>query len=115
MNLAEYAAHDALGLAELVAKKQVSPKELAQTASAAREKIDPTILGSPDSGWAVGAASVTGFRRAGASTRLANTMSGCHRMTSAEGVFTRDWSAGRRVFLITPHCHGNASAMAAAP
>ena len=29
MNLAEYASYDALGLAELVAKKQVSPKELA--------------------------------------------------------------------------------------
>src|SRR5215475_7061731 len=43
MNLAEYAAHDGLGLAELVAKKQVSPKELAQTAIAAREKIDPAV------------------------------------------------------------------------
>ena len=32
MNLAEYATFDALGLAELVAKKQVSPKELAKTA-----------------------------------------------------------------------------------
>ena len=30
MNLAEYATYDALGLAELVAKKQVSPKELAR-------------------------------------------------------------------------------------
>src|SRR5215472_14581664 len=40
MNLAEYASYDALGLAELVAKKQVSPKELAQTAVAAREKVD---------------------------------------------------------------------------
>src|SRR5215468_9240742 len=43
MNLAEYAAHDALGLAELVAKKQVTPKELAQTALAAKEKIDPAV------------------------------------------------------------------------
>src|SRR5215467_3946467 len=43
MNLAEYAAYDALGLAKLVAKKQVSPKELAQTAVAAREKIDPAV------------------------------------------------------------------------
>src|SRR5207344_2996077 len=43
MNLAEYAGYDALGLAELVAKKQVSPKELAKTAVAAKEKIDPTI------------------------------------------------------------------------
>ncbi len=43
MNLTEYASYDALGLAELVAKKQVSPKELAQTAVAAREKVDPTV------------------------------------------------------------------------
>ena len=43
MNLAEYASYDALGLAELVAKKQVSPKELAKTAVAAKEKIDPTV------------------------------------------------------------------------
>ena len=35
MKLAEYSAYDALGLAELVAKKQVSAKELAQTAAAA--------------------------------------------------------------------------------
>jgi amidase len=43
MNLAEYASYDALGLAELVAKKQVSPRELAHTAVAAKDKIDPTI------------------------------------------------------------------------
>src|SRR5215469_5735539 len=43
MKLAEYAAYDALGLADLVAKKQVSPKELAQTAAAAREKIDGVL------------------------------------------------------------------------
>ena len=43
MNLAEYASYDALGLAELVAKKQVSPKELAQTAVAAKEKVDPAV------------------------------------------------------------------------
>jgi amidase len=43
MNLTEYAAYDALGLAELVAKKQVSPKELAQTAVAAKEKVDPAV------------------------------------------------------------------------
>src|SRR4030095_16643908 len=43
MNLAEYASYDALGLAELVANKQVSAKELAHTAVAAKEKIDPTI------------------------------------------------------------------------
>ena len=43
MNLTEYATYDALGLAELVAKKQVSPKELAQTAVAAKEKVDPAV------------------------------------------------------------------------
>src|SRR5215471_16870076 len=43
MKLAEYSAYDALGLAELVAKKEVSAKELAQTAAAAREKIDGTL------------------------------------------------------------------------
>ena len=42
MNLAEYASYDALGLAELVARKEVRPKELALTAAAAREKIDGT-------------------------------------------------------------------------
>jgi amidase len=43
MNLAEYAAFDALGLAELVANKQVSPKELAKTALAAKAKVDPLL------------------------------------------------------------------------
>jgi amidase len=43
MKLAEYSAYDALGLAELVAKKQVSAKELAQTAAAARAKVDGTL------------------------------------------------------------------------
>ena len=43
MNLAEYATYDALGLAELVAKKQVSPKELAETAAAAVDKIDGKV------------------------------------------------------------------------
>ena len=35
MKLAEYADHDATGLAELVAKGEVSPKELARTALSA--------------------------------------------------------------------------------
>ncbi len=35
MKLAEYAAHDATGLADLVAKREVTPKELARTALAA--------------------------------------------------------------------------------
>jgi amidase len=43
MNLAEYASYDALGLAELVARKQVSPKELALTAAAAKEKVDGAV------------------------------------------------------------------------
>jgi amidase len=43
MDLAEYASYDALGLAELVARKQVSAKELARTAAAAVAKIDGKI------------------------------------------------------------------------
>src|SRR5512146_3236817 len=43
MKLSEYAAYDALGLAELVAKKQVSPAELAATAAAAIDAINPAI------------------------------------------------------------------------
>ena len=43
MKLAEYSAFDALGLADLVARKQVTPKELAQTAAQAIEKTNPTI------------------------------------------------------------------------
>ena len=43
MNLTEYASYDGLGLAELVARKQVSPKELVLTAVAAKEKVDPAV------------------------------------------------------------------------
>ena len=43
MNLAEYAKYDALGLAELVARKQVSPKELTQTAVKAIEAANPVV------------------------------------------------------------------------
>jgi amidase len=43
MNLPEYAKYDALGLAELVAKKQVSPKELATTALKAIEAANPAV------------------------------------------------------------------------
>ena len=43
MNLAEYASYDALGLAELVAKKEVTPKELALTAVAASDKVEGVI------------------------------------------------------------------------
>ena len=43
MNLKEYASFDALGLAELVAKKQVTPTELATTAAAAIALAKPKI------------------------------------------------------------------------
>ena len=43
MNLCEYSQYDGLGLAELVAKKEVSAKELAQTVAAAIETINPRI------------------------------------------------------------------------
>jgi hypothetical protein len=37
MNITEYSKYDALGLAELVSRKQVSPKELAETAACTME------------------------------------------------------------------------------
>src|SRR6188768_4263694 len=43
MNLREYAAHDALGLAALVAKKEVSPTELAKTALEAINAVNGEI------------------------------------------------------------------------
>jgi amidase len=43
VNLTEYAKHDALGLAELVARKQVTPKELANLAVKAVETIDGKV------------------------------------------------------------------------
>jgi amidase len=43
MKLAEYASHDALGLAALIAGKQVSPKEVAATAAAAIAAINPAV------------------------------------------------------------------------
>lgn len=43
MKLSEYAAHDGLGLAELVARKEVSPKELSETARAAIDKLNPKL------------------------------------------------------------------------
>ena len=45
MNIREYAKYDATDLAELVRKKQVSPKELALTAAKAIEKANPEIKG----------------------------------------------------------------------
>ncbi|MEI7931953.1 MAG: amidase [Alphaproteobacteria bacterium] len=43
MNLTEYASYDALGLADLVRTRQVSPRELALTAAAAIEKSNPVL------------------------------------------------------------------------
>ena len=43
MNPAEYATYDGLGLAELVRKKQVSPRELAQTAARAIAAANPAV------------------------------------------------------------------------
>ncbi len=43
MKLAEYASYDALGLAGLVARKQVTPSELAATAAAAIAAINPAV------------------------------------------------------------------------
>ena len=43
MKLAEYASHDALGLADLIARKQVSPTEMAATAAAAIAAINPAV------------------------------------------------------------------------
>ena len=43
MNLAEYAQYDGLGLAELVRKKEVSPKELARLALEGVAKMNPKI------------------------------------------------------------------------
>lgn len=43
MKLAEYARHDALGLAELVARREVTPRELAATAARAIEAANPSV------------------------------------------------------------------------
>jgi len=43
VKLAEYAAYDALGLAELVATKQVTPTELARTAADAIAAVNPLV------------------------------------------------------------------------
>jgi amidase len=45
MKLSEYSAFDGLGLARLVARGEVSPRELARTAAAAIDKVNP-ILGA---------------------------------------------------------------------
>jgi len=43
ISIEEYARHDGLGLAELVAKKQVTAQELVDTALAAVEKLNPKL------------------------------------------------------------------------
>jgi amidase len=43
MKLKEYASYDGLGLARLVQRKEVTPKELARTALEAIEKINPEV------------------------------------------------------------------------
>jgi amidase len=43
LTLTEYAAHDGLGLAALVAQKQVTPQELVTTALQAVEKLNPRL------------------------------------------------------------------------
>jgi amidase len=43
MTLAEYAQYDAVGLAELVARRQVTPKELAETAASAIAALNPQV------------------------------------------------------------------------
>src|SRR5262249_31195943 len=43
MKLAEYASHDALGLAELVRRTEVSPRELAETAAEAIAAVNPAL------------------------------------------------------------------------
>ncbi len=43
ISLSDYASHDGLGLAELVARGQVTPKELLDTALGAIEKLNPKL------------------------------------------------------------------------
>src|SRR5215813_9766244 len=43
MNLAEYASHDGLGLADLVRRKEVTPRELCQLALKAVDRLNPQL------------------------------------------------------------------------
>ena len=43
MKLSEYASYDALGLTDLVARKEVSPKELAESAARAIDAVNPAV------------------------------------------------------------------------
>ena len=47
MNNSEYFSYDALGLAELVRTKQISPRELLEVAIALTEKLDPKLNAIP--------------------------------------------------------------------
>ncbi len=44
MQLSEYASHDALGLAGLIARGEVSPREVAATAMRAIEAANPALM-----------------------------------------------------------------------
>jgi amidase len=44
MNLSEYACQDALGLAALIARREVSPREVAATAMQAIEAVNPAVM-----------------------------------------------------------------------
>src|SRR5262249_53339830 len=43
LSLQDYASHDGLGLADLVARKEVKPEELLEAALIAAEKVNPKI------------------------------------------------------------------------
>jgi amidase len=43
ISLSDYTTHDGIGLADLVARKEVTPKELAEAATAAAEKVNSRI------------------------------------------------------------------------
>jgi amidase/6-aminohexanoate-cyclic-dimer hydrolase len=41
MSFSEYGAHDALGLAQLIAKKKISPREVMDEAIGRAERLNP--------------------------------------------------------------------------
>jgi len=43
MDLAEYASHDAIGIAALIASGQVSPREMARIAASAIAAVNPQV------------------------------------------------------------------------
>lgn len=76
--------------------------------------MEPTIRRPAESGWAAGAASVSGLRPAGGSMRLARTMSGRQRTTSDVAGLIRGCSEARR-FFIRPWQKGNDGATGGSP